>query len=440
MSNRQISRRSFLKESALSAGAVLSAPAILEARNPNLKVGLGCIGVGHQGTYNLMRWAKEIPGVEIRAVNDVWDSHLNRGKTESNNPHVTGYTHYQDLLNDKSIDAVIIATPDHWHVPIALDAVDAGKHIYCEKALTVDLDLAKKFREKFKGSGLVFQLGHGGRSRGPVKRGREIFNAGGLGKVTFVRCHYFRNSRISRWLDRPGETIPVPADLTLGHLDWEQFCGPAPQRPFDPVRYLRWRNYWDYGTGIAGDLLSHHLDSINFTLNSGVPHSCITTGGIYYWDDGRETPDHWNAIYDWPEKDLSVTFSCEFNSSHYGTRLQYFGSEAAMEVGSDIKVYPEEVSDKYSDFIDGLKRQHNLDRSEPLRNIAIPAIYQWSEADNLYRRTTLVGNFIDAIRDGVPAHCGIEAAFQEMATVMMSIESFRKGRKVIWDTEKEEIV
>jgi predicted dehydrogenase len=440
MDEYQINRRDFIKKSLVLTGSVFGAPTFLQGKNPSVKIGIGSIGVGHQGTYNLMRWAKEIPGVEIRAVNDVWDFHLNRGVQESGNPKVKAYTHYQKLLEDKDIDAVIIATPDHWHAPIVMDALDAGKHVYCEKALTVNLDLTKQVREKVLNSNLVFQLGHGGRSRGHNFRAKEIYDSGALGRVTFVRCHYFRNHRINNWREDQDAPAQIPADLTPEHLDWQQFLGPAPDRPFDPQRYRQWRNFWDYGTGYAGDLMSHHLDSINFILGTGIPTSCVTAGGIYYWDDGREVPDHWNAIFDWPDKNLCVTFSSEFNNSHYGTKIQFFGKDAAMEVNPGLKVFPEEVSDKYTEFIEPLKAEHGLQPEDSLGNIEVPAIYEWSDTDNQYKRSTHVGNFIDAIRDGVPVHCGIDAAFEEMATVMMSVEAYRQEKKMRWDPDNELIV
>lgn len=417
---------------------ISNAPAISKTKNPNEIVGLGVIGVGGQGT-RLLRWAKEVPGVEIRAVNDIWDQRLEAAIQESGNPKVAAYSRYTDLLADKSLDAVIIATPDHLHVPVSLDAADAGLHIYCEKAMSTSLEQAKTLRDKIKGSNIRFQLGHNGRGSAMLFRSREIYTSGTLGTVTYVRTSYFRNSNVGEWRSQP------PPACTPEHVDWQQFLGPAPSRPFDPRRYLDWRCYWDYGTGIAGDLLSHSLDSVNFVMSTGCPQSCVTTGGIYFWKDGRETPDHWNAVFDWPDRKLCVTFSCLFNNAHwggnyFGSSLQFFGKEATLEMNArHLSLYPEEPSPRYEDFFTELREKWGMQPDETFRTREIPPVYQWEQDDNRYKSSSHIRNFVDAIRYGTALNCDIDDAFEEAVTVMMSVEAFQRERKVFWDPVKQEI-
>ena len=437
-----ISRREFLKNTSVVAatvGTVFGAPAILEAKNPLEKIGIGVIGVGGRGLH-LMQEAQKVPFVEIRAVNEIWDYRLNRAKENSGNPRVAAYNHYEDLLNDKNIDAVIIATPDHWHVPIALAAAEAGKHIYCEKGLTTTLDQAKALRNKIKQTDLVFQLGHNGRSSGTTLRAKQIYESGAIGKVTYVRTNHFRNTNEGEWRWHLDENGNPPADCTPAHVDWKQFLGSAPERPFDPRRYLHWRCYWHYGTGIAGDLLSHAMDAVNFVLNLGIPHSCVTTGGIYYWDDDREVPDHWNAIYDWPDRELCVTYSCQFNNEHFGGATHYLGKDGTMDHSRGLRVYAEEISQRYENFFEKLRDKWGMKEDESFRGKEIPPVYEWEDEDDDLAVSGHVQNFVDAIRMGITTRCDINAAFEEAVTLLMSVEAYRREKKVVWDAVKEEIV
>jgi len=439
---KDITRRHFIKNAAVATaatGAVFGAPAILQAKNPLDKIGVGVIGVGGRG-LSLLNEAKKIPRVEIRAVNEIWDFRMNRAKENSDNPKVALYTHYQELLNDKNIDAVIIATPDHLHVPVALAAADAGKHIYCEKGLTTTLAQAKALRDKMKKTNLVFQLGHNGRSGSSTLRAKEIYESGALGKVTFVRVHHFRNGTEGEWrwhLDKDGNT---PVDCTPQHVDWKQFIANAPDHPFNARRYLHWRCYWDYGTGIAGDLLSHGMDEVNWVMSLGIPHSCVTTGGIYYWDDDRDVPDHWNAVYDWPERQVCVTYNCEFNNAHFGGGAQYCGKDGTLDHVHGLKVYAEDVSDRYMDFYAKLRDKWGLKADESFGDKEIPPVYEESDDEDYLAVSGHMQNFIDGIRFGTPTRCNIDAAFEEAVTIIMSVEAYKREKKVIWDPVKEEIV
>ena len=272
-----ISRKQFLRGAAVAAAA----PAFLSAQSPNSEIRVGHIGVGTRGG-SLVKEVVESEGAKVTAICDVYQPHIEKGVEYSLNPQAKRFVDYQEMLADPDIDAVVIATPDHWHSKMLIDAVEAGKDVYCEKAWTMTVAEAKAMRTAVKQTRRIMQLGHQGRQWAAAIQARDIIERGDIGPVALVRT--------GRAMNRPDETPiwrwygwytnyerPDPAQV-IKDLDWERWLGSLPKEDFDMEHFWHWRCYWAYGTGLYGDLLSHELDYVQTVLRHGIPDTCISTG------------------------------------------------------------------------------------------------------------------------------------------------------------------
>ncbi len=198
--------------------------------------------------------------------------------------------------------------------------------------------------------------------------------------------------------------------------------------------FFHWRCYWDYTNGVAGDLQSHALDQINAIVGMGIPETCVATGGLYFWRDGRETPDTWNAVFDYPERGLSINYAHVAMSDHYGTGVQFMGNDAALDLsGNEVKLFAERASTLYRDRVTELRKASgSFDISkDPVETYRPEASFE---------ETSHIGDWLRGIQEGKPTRSNIDTAWEEIVTVIMAYESFRRGCKVSWDREKEEIV
>ncbi|MFC1537650.1 Gfo/Idh/MocA family protein, partial [Gemmatimonadota bacterium] len=401
--NKKVTRREFLEKSAIgTAGLTLTssfgAPAFHANPNPSDVLGVGFIGVGVRGIQHV-RDVMNIPGTKILGICDIYTGHMERALKTVNDPDVKSYIDYRELLENKDIDAVVIATPDHWHSKMTVDAANAGKDIYIEKGLTRTLAGAKAIVKAVKKNKSVLQLGHQGRSRASTARAREIWNSGILGDVSLIMMTSLDNSfedRIHwRWYSNYGN-FEIPPDADEQHIDWQRFLGDAPQRPFDLRRYFHWRCYWDYGTGIAGDEFSHTFDGVNAVTGLGIPKTCVASGGVYYWHDDREVPDLWNVIYDYPDRSLAMTYTRNKSASGSGIvqgGTHYCGHNATLSGGS---VYLEPYNDKNLEVIEKLREERRQQGKEVGRREAIPVDTPSRDEEQLI--TSHMQNFIDCVR------------------------------------------
>jgi len=386
--------------------------------------------------------------VELAGICDVYDVRLKRG-IEAGRGQAKGYKDYQELLSDDHIDAVIIATPDHWHARMATEAARAGKHVYLEKCMTRTAEEAVLLRKVIYEQGIVFQLGHQGRQRDAHQKARQLVEQGTLGKISLVETTTNRNNAFGAWL------WPLDETGNADTINWEAFEGPAPNKvPFSPARFFRWRCWYDYGTGMAGDLLTHEYDALNSILNLGIPDSAIASGGIYFYDDGRDVPDVFQANYEYADQKLSLTYSGTLsNGTPRGTLIM--GSDATMELGKSLTVWADSDSVKYKDRIEsGI-----IDPNKPIANystgnLEVDALTSATAkyfADRGLMYTYLGGRrydttnlhlaeWLNCIRSGGATSCNIEQGFQEAITAHMATVSYRQEKKVFWDKENEKIV
>ena len=439
--DKKITRREFIEKGAFGTAGMAFAstfgmPTILANSAPSDAIGIGVIGIGFQGSQLLKR-AMDVPGTEIRAVCDTYTANLESAlnTVKDKNPDVKGYKDYQKLLENKDIDAVIIATPDHWHMKMTCDAADAGKDIYVEKNMTRTVAEAKEIVKAVKRNKIVLQLGHSARSSASNWRAREIYKSGLLGDVSLVKISRFRNTAWGAWV------WDIPSDASPQTVDWERFLGSAPKRPFDSDRFFRWRKYWDYGTGVAGDLLSHEFDGVNFIMELGIPETCVATGGIYYWKDGREVPDVLNVIYDYPDKGLAISWNSTFSNSRYGneSKKQIFGQNATLESEQEgMNVFLEPYGEKNLGIIEKLREQKTKKGEEIKKGEAIP-VYTYSREEGLYF-TSHMQNFIDCIRTREKPRCNIDVGFEVAVTAIMSAIAYRQKKMVTWNPVRQEVI
>lgn len=439
---KTLARRNFLKGIA-AAGAGLasgigSAPALLGQKSPNDVIGVATIGLGIQG-HRLMQYAQSTPKAEVRVLCDLYQGNVARGKRLCTNPQVRVVHEWEKVMEDPAIDAVIIATPDFWHAPMVIAAAQAKKDIYVEKGWCTNLEDAKKMRQAVKDNKVVMQLGHHYNSAPTYTKAREIFRSGALGKLPLIRTYIDRSGIRPMWkFYTDYDILDMPADAGPNTIDWDRWIANAPKRPFDAERFFTWRCYWDYGTGIAGDVMSHVWDGVNMIVGMGIPDTAMTQGSLYFWTGDREVPDQWTVLFDYPRQNMGLSFSCGFHSNHIGETTQLLGRDMTMEVGPrKCRTFSPEWKPEYqlkAKKAEELAWQFGL---EPQDAVVLPD-YEYKAGEITV--TSHMQDFLDCTRTRAVPRCGVDRAFEEIATIMMSVESFKKGRKVHWDPVKEAIL
>ncbi len=429
-------RRDFLK----SAAALAAAPAVLAQKKPNETVGVAMIGVGTRGYYLFQEFQK-IQGVEIRSICDLYDDNLKRARLAAINDSVKTGKEWEKVMADPSIDAVVIATPDFWHAPMTIRAAEMKKDVYVEKGWCLNLGQAKRMRAAIKDNHIVMQLGHNYNSMGWFHKAREIYRSGELGKVAAIRLYIDRTGQYPEWqFFQTYENPVMPSDASPETIDWQRFTAAdtATKRPFNAERFFLWRKWWEYGNGIAGDLLSHLWDSANMVAGMGIPETTVTQGGDYFWKDGRDVPDQWNVLMDYPTKELSVSFMCTFNNRHYGEVEQYLGRDKTLEVSPRFcRTFPAEWKPGAKEYVE--KNAAALEAMGYAPGDA-PQIPDYSMKKDELQVSSHWQNFIDCVRSREMPRCGVNRAFEEAAAIFLSVESYKRNAKVRWDAASETIM
>lgn len=389
-------------------------------------------------------------GIRIAGVCDLYRPNREWGMAAAGGSAVS-YRRAQDLIDAPGIDAVIVATPDHWHVPLVVAAARAGKHVYVEKCFSLDVEGALRAVRAVREAGIVLQLGHQGRHDTTFATAREVVRAGLLGDLHGVEASTNRNGPVGAWV------LPIPADVGPADLDWETFLGEAPSRAFDPDRFFRWRKYWDYGTGLAGDMFTHEWDGIDHVLGGlSIPATAAASGGIYRWRDGRDVPDSYHVVYEYPDRGMTLTYEGTQSNGWRRDKL-FLGSDATMTLVDGLRVYADPDSTRYADAIRG-------GQIEPGRPIAsyLPgrgrridaeasATRQWAASRGLLYSVGPTGRYVstaylhlrdwvDAIRTRRKARCHEDVALVEAVTAHMGTLSLRWGCRVRWDAAGQTVV
>ncbi|MFI5106709.1 MAG: Gfo/Idh/MocA family protein, partial [Terriglobales bacterium] len=295
---RILSRRAFLQGSAAAAGGLAVAKTIkLEAQPlrravaPSDRVRFGMIGIGMQGS-GLLSNSIELPGVECVAACDLYDGRHTLAREITAKPDLPVTRRYQDLLANKDIECLVAAVPDHWHKQVVVDAVNAGKDIYCEKPMSHSAADGVAMVEAAKKTGRIVQIGSQRVSSLICKKAKDLIAQGTIGDVVLVEGWLGRNDPTGAW------EYPPPFDLSPQNLDWDTWQGTVPKKAFDPYTFARWRCWKEYGTGVAGDLLVHLVSGMQYVLGiNEAPRQAMAMGGILRWKDGRNMPDVQATVY-----------------------------------------------------------------------------------------------------------------------------------------------
>jgi predicted dehydrogenase len=299
-----------------------TAPAV--KRSPNDQIQLALIGAGIQGQGDT-KFALQVPGVKLVAVADCYDGRLAHAK-ELWGADLFTTRDYREILKRSDVDAVLIATPDHWHKQAAVDSLRAGKDVYLEKPMIHIYPDGPEIIEAVNASNRILQVGSQRVSSVVYAKAKELLAAGAIGKLNMVTARWDRNSAIGAW------DYSVPLDASTETCDWPRFLGSAPKIPWNAERFFQWRKWKDYGSGVAGDLFVHLFSGTHFITGAHGPTRAMATGGIRFWNDGRDSDDVLLALFDYPE---GFNLSLHVNFVDGGEESEGFlftGSEGLMEI------------------------------------------------------------------------------------------------------------
>jgi len=326
----QFSRRQFLQSSAVTAGAMMAAKTVLLEPTPmwaapvpaSDHVRFGMIGVGMQGS-GLLANAIQLPGVECVAACDLYDGRHTLAK-EIVSPNLPTTRRYQELLANKEIDCIVAAVPDHWHKQVVVDAVNAGKDIYCEKPMSHSVADGVEMVAAAQKTGRVVQIGSQRVSSVVCAKAKEVFDQGAIGDVMLVEGSLGRNDPGGAW------EYPPPTDLSPQNLDWDTWQGTVPKRAFDPLVFARWRCWKEYGTGVAGDLLVHLVSGMTFVMGlNEPPKRAMAMGGILRWKDGRNMPDVHSTLFEYGNVPVYMRLNLGTETPEV---YRFMGSKGILEV------------------------------------------------------------------------------------------------------------
>jgi len=288
----------------------------------NDRLGLGLVGAGDRGRYDMGLFQKD-PSVDVVAVCDIYGRQIELAKQRA--PQAKSFRDHRALLDVKEVDLVLIGTPDHWHVPIAIDALNAGKDVYCEKPLTLTIEEGPAVVKAARINNRICQVGMQQRSGTHYLQAKaEYFDSGKIGKIALVRTYWHGNGYHLR--RAPASLQTKPADL-----DWARFVGPVKWRDYDPQQYFNWRAYLDFGGGQITDLFTHWIDVVHMFLGKDVPSSASATGGVYQYRDGRTAPDTISVGLDYGGE-YAVTFDATLVPGARGEAIVFYGTEGSLYI------------------------------------------------------------------------------------------------------------
>jgi predicted dehydrogenase len=369
------------------------------------------------------------------------------------------YRTYQEMIQSGDVEAVIIATPDHWHAPISIEALNNGVHVYVEKPMTHTIEETYRLREAAKNSSAVFAVGHQHRQTLSFTTAREIVEKGTLGHVSLIQTNTNRNDDNGAW------NYEIDKAANENTIDWKQFLGSAPEIPFNKNHFFRWRKWWAYGSGLSGDLLSHDYDRLNCVLNMGIPESIMASGGIYTHKDGRNVPDVLQVNMEFPKystgssqvknKESGMTFCYSATLGNGFSRPTILmGHDATMELGNTLTVWPDLWSTRYMESIEGEKMNpkvpiYRYDPGSDMPDAMSSATSQYFAEKGLM--WTYIGGkrvdptflhlreWLSVIKNGGNVSCGIKEGFEEAMVAHMTGLSWKLGRRIEWDANTETI-
>lgn len=432
-------RRRFLKYAATTTATLAATTrAVRRASASNDQIRVGLIGCGGRGKF-VARHMRDVPGVEFTAVCDVYERNLNSA-CEWAGPHCNAFSDFRKLLDQNNVDAVLIATPDHWHAIPAVLACQAGKDVYVEKPLGHNIREGRAVLDAAENHGNIVQVGTQQRSAAHFETMRELVQSGQLGKVHYIRIWNYRN------IYPHGIGREKDADVPTG-LDWDFYLGPAPEVPFNRNRFLgNFRWFWDYAGGITTDWGTHRFDSMHQVMGVDSPGTVSAAGGRFELDDGGDVPDMVQVTYEYPEFIVSYE-ACALNAHGCGGRtpgrayyranaltdrpngLAFYGTNGAMFADRlGFEIYPE------------LRPGVALSQRDPKE--ITPDHFRMAQRDGFTRDSTFqhVSNFIECVRSRAKPAADIAIGHKSSIVPHLGNIAYRTGRKLVWDAGREEIV
>ncbi|NJN28204.1 MAG: Gfo/Idh/MocA family oxidoreductase [Cyclobacteriaceae bacterium] len=459
-SKTSVNRRKFLRNLSIQSALLTSSPVLLASNysqsetlisrkyekmtfSANNQIHLALIGAGIQGIFDT-KAALSVAGVKLVAVCDLYIGRLDRAK-ELWGADIFVSRDYREILARQDVDAVIIATPDHWHKRLTIEALQAKKAVYCEKPMVQNFDEGHEIISVQKETGTICQIGSQGLSSLGNEKAKQLYQDGAIGELVMLDMYNDRYSAEGAW------QYPIPGDASPDTIDFDTFLGSAAKVAYDPTRFFRWRNYKAYGTGVAGDLFVHAFTTLNYVISSYGPNRAMATGGLRYWKDGRDVPDVSLTFYDYPQTETHAAFNAIFRVNFiagggggYGFKL--VGTEGEMEVGSDtvklVRSHLNKAAGGYSliAYTEAMQEEirkefeaKNMEGRKSALNIGetiyrAPDGYKGSHYDHFY-------NFFEAIRGRGSIVEDATFGFRAAGAALLANESYYSAKAVHWNPE-----
>ena len=452
-----MNRRNFLKvagtattqallASSLAAAAEVDQPSTLlapqqsEPEKPiaaNDHIQIALIGAGGQGQFDT-KVAASVPGVKVVAAADCYDNRLAHCK-ELWGADILITRDYREVLERKDIDAVIIGTPDHWHKQASIDAMNAGKDVYCEKPMIHLYADGPAMIEASRSTKRILQIGSQRVSSIVYAKAKEILASGAIGRLNMISAFWDRNSSLGAW------NYTVPPDASTETCDWPRFLGTAPKIPFNAEHFFQWRKWKAYGSGVAGDLFVHLFSGIHFITGAHGPTRAMATGGLRYWKDGRDVPDVLLGLFDYPQG-FNLALRVNFvNGGSEGEGFLFTGSEGTMEIAGNTLIVNRVPREKepglmIGSFTEAMQKEITaayrqkyplVEPTEPARvgndRYVVPRDY----SDNYDH----LRNFFAAVRSRQPVVEDAVFGYRAAGAALLSNLSYEREAVVKWDPE-----
>lgn len=455
------SRRSFLRTMAATAAVPplvstriddqvfqLTRPAQDAAKTPapNDRIRIATIGTGIIGFIDTDT-ALKVPGVELVATADAYEGRRKRAQ-EIYGSNIKTYVDYREILDRDDVDAVLICVPDHWHARMSIDAMEAGKAVYCEKPMVRQVSEGGDVIAAQKKTGAIFQVGSQYASSLVYDKVKELIREGAIGELNSVEARMNRNSPIGAW------QYSIPTDASPQTCDWDRFLGEAPKHDFDPVRFFRWRNYWDYGTAVAGDLYVHLFTGIHHALDAIGPESVAAMGGLRYWKDGRDVYDVIMGLFSYEATDRHPAFNVVLQTNFEDgggedTFFRFVGSGGVITVGwsdltlkqvgiqrpteaqvlkgyNSVVTFSEEQQEAYA-------KQFRAERADTHYEPSPQGTTKFVAPEGYDSRLDHFANFFQSVRTGKPVYEDAVFGYRAAAPALLCNDSYREGKILGWD-------
>ena len=449
---REFNRRNFLKTAGVASAGTMLAPrlyslAVMQdepakpvAANDHIQIAL--IGAGGQGQGDT-KTAVQVPGVKCVAVADCYNGRLERAK-EIWGPDTFTTRDYKEILARKDIDAVIIGTPDHWHKQASVDAMKAGKDVYCEKPMIHLYSDGPEMIETSRATGRILQIGSQRVSSVIYAKAKELLASGAIGQLNMVTARWDRNSTMGAW------SYTVPPDASPETCDWPRFLGTAPKIPFNAEHFFQWRKWKAYGTGVAGDLFVHLFSGTHFITGSHGPTRGMATGGLRFWKDGRDAPDVMLGLFDYKEG-FNLSLRVNFvDGGEESEGLIFTGSEGTMEIGGNsvsvnrvpretepgltVETFPLAMQKEIEEAYHAKYPRTHPEGSPPVGFEKFVAPQGYSDSYDHF------SNFFASVRSRKPVVEDAVFGYRAAGAALLSNLSMERGTVAHWDPEAMKLV